>query len=56
VQGWQAWLGWHLVGAAIGQISPRAGLLLSSVAPLSAALHWVVSSALPRYLVQGFAI
>ena len=38
------------------QAAPRAGLLLSSVAPLSAALHWVVCSALPRYLVQCLAI
>ena len=38
------------------QIFPRIGLLLSSVAPLSAALHWVVSSAMLRHLVQCFAI
>ena len=38
------------------QIFPRIGLLLSSVAPLSAALHWVVSSALPRYLVHCLPI
>ena len=31
---------------------PRTGLLLSSVAPLSATLHRVVRSATPPYLVQ----
>ena len=46
------WLSWHHVGAAIEQILPRAGLLLISIAPLSAALHWVVGSAMPRYLVH----
>ena len=38
------------------QIFPHIGLLLSSIAPLSAALHWVVSSALLRYLVQCLVI
>ena len=37
-------------------IKPQLRLFLSGVAPLSAALHWVVSSALPRYLVQRLAI
>lgn len=34
------------------QIFPRIGLLLSSVAPLSATVHRVVRSATPPYLVQ----
>ena len=38
------------------QAAPRAGLLRGSIALLSAALHWVVSSAMPRYLVQCHAI
>ena len=39
VQGCPAWLDWHVVGVSMEQILPRARLLLSSVAPLSAALH-----------------
>ena len=50
------WLSWHHVGAAIEQILPRAGLLLISIAPLSAALHWLARSALLPYLVQCLAI
>ena len=38
------------------QIFPRMGLLLSSIAPLSAALHWLARSALLPYLVQCLAI
>ena len=40
----------------MADIRPQSRLFLSGVAPLSAALHWVVSSALPRYLVQCRAI
>ena len=36
----------------MGQALPRVDLLLRSVALLSAALHWVVSSAMPCYLVR----
>ena len=39
VQGCPAWLDWHVVGAAKEQAFPHSSLLLSSVAPLSAALH-----------------
>ena len=38
------------------QAVPRMGLLRGSIALLSAALHWEVCSALPRYLVQCLAI
>ena len=34
------------------QPMPRMGLLRSGIALLSAALHWIVSSATPRYLVH----
>ena len=56
VQGCPARLGWHHVGAAMEQAAPRTGSLRGSIALLSAALHWVASSALPRYLVQCLPI
>lgn len=34
------------------QAAPHMGLLLSGIALLSAALHWIVSSAMPCYLVH----
>ena len=34
------------------QTMPRMGLLRGNIALLSAALHWIVSSATPRYLVR----
>ena len=34
------------------QIFPRMGLLLSGIALLSAALHWIVNSAMPCHLVH----
>ena len=52
VQGCPAWLGWNLVGATMEQTMPRMGLLRGNIALLSAALHWIVSSATPRYLVR----
>ena len=52
VQSCPARLGWNHVGAAMEQAAPRTGLLLSGIALLTAALHWVVSSATPYYLVH----
>lgn len=51
-QGCPARLGWNLVGVAMEQAAPRAGLLRGSIALLSAALHWIVSSALLPHLVD----
>ena len=46
------WLGWMLVGAVMEQRFPRRGLLLSGIALLGAALHCLVDSAMPSYLVH----
>ena len=56
VQGCPARLSWNRVGAAMEQAAPRAGLLRGSIALLSAALHWIVSSAMPCYLVHCCSI
>ena len=34
------------------QAAPRAGLLRGGIALLSAALHWILSSAMPCHLVH----
>ena len=38
----------------LGHTLPRVGLLLSGIALLGAALHWMVGSAMPSYLVHCF--
>ena len=45
-------LGWMLVGAVMEQHFPRRRLLLSGIALLGAALHCLVASAMPSYLVH----
>ena len=52
VQGCLMRLGWMLVGAVMEQHFPRRGLLYIGIALLSAALHWIVGSAMPSYLVH----
>ena len=45
-------LGWMLVGAVMEQHFPRRRLLLSGIALLGAAMHCLVASAMPSYLVH----
>ena len=52
VQGCLLWLGWTLVGAVMEEHFPRRGLLYIGIALLVAALHCLVASAMPSYLVQ----
>ena len=43
---------WGLVGAVMEEHFPRRGLLASGIALLGAAMHCLVASAMPSYLVQ----